>query len=151
MSSLLPTHVWLSPSKVAVCGLHWQKRLEKCTRTLSLSWVSPISGKAFKKFLSHTSAKPQGQQEVECFPETHYWKIHYLRHFGPKIECVLDKSWQFYWKCFTQRKRDVFLNMAQYLCSLYCSILCNRGLSHGFLCMFESVARLNSTHIDLNV
>ncbi|TNN65554.1 hypothetical protein EYF80_024232 [Liparis tanakae] len=31
----------------------WQKRLEKCTRTLSLSWVSPISGKAFKKVLSH--------------------------------------------------------------------------------------------------
>lgn len=49
---------------MGICGLQWQKRLEKCARTRSLSCVSPISGKAFKKFLSHTSTtikSPDGQ------------------------------------------------------------------------------------------
>lgn len=39
------------PSELIESGLHWQYLLENGIRTLSLSWVSPINGKAFKKHL----------------------------------------------------------------------------------------------------
>lgn len=68
---------WLWPSKVGICGLQWQKRLEKCTRTLSLSWVSPISGKAFRKFLSHTN---EAARSACCVPAMHLLKITDLKH-----------------------------------------------------------------------
>lgn len=102
------------PCELKVPGLHSRYRLEKCTRTLSRSWVSPLSANRERKVRSDASSVSPAKSKCRTYSSATARENSLLRMSG----LVWHESWHvlrwnkingiwvLYFACgFTVRKR----------------------------------------------